>query len=92
MVDSTHFAAGAARACALQGTSDHRVRSAAVSLYQSYADGCGELRREGFADTVVFHPFVTRLEERCACRIAVGDLEECLCGAERRDGCHGVVS
>ena len=37
-----------------------------------------------------FHPFVTRLEERFACR-RTGDLEERLSGAESHDGRPGVV-
>ena len=60
-------------------------------FHWGFAEESGELWREGFADAVVFHPFVTRLEERFACRIALGDIEECLCCAERRDGRPGVV-
>ena len=52
-------------------------------FHQGFADEYGELRRDGFPDAIVFHPFVTRLEEH--------DLEECLSGAERRDGRPGVV-
>ena len=58
---------------------------------QSFADEYGKCRREGFAHAVVFHRFDTRLEERFACRIALGDLEERLSGAERREGRPGVV-
>ena len=53
---------------------------------QGTAGEYGELRREGFADAVVSHTFVMRLEESFACRIDLGILEQYLSGAERRDG------
>ena len=40
---------------------------------------------------MILQQFVTRVEEHVACRIALGDLEECLTGTERGDGCPGVV-
>ena len=49
---------------------------------------CQGFADKGLADAVVFHPFASRLLERFASRVALGDLEECLSGAERR----GVVS
>ena len=53
---------------------------------------CHELlRREGFGDDVIFHSSVTKLEERFASRIALGDREECWSVAERRDGHSDVV-
>ena len=62
-----------------------------MSYARALIDEYGELRREGFADAVVFHPFVTRLEQRFARRINLGDREESLSGAENRDGRAGVV-
>ena len=57
---------------------------------QGFADEYGERKSEEFADTVVFQPCVTRLEERFMCRIVLGDLEDSLSGAERRDGRSGA--
>ena len=62
-----------------------------LSYAKALNDEYGELRREGFVGAVEFHPFVTRLEQRLARRIALGDLEESLSDAERRDGRAGVA-